>query len=44
MVFIARVDVHQHVLPPVYRRLLEESGLDAGGWAIPEWDEDRPSR
>ncbi|WP_269858384.1 amidohydrolase family protein [Streptomyces sp. RPT161] len=40
MASAARVDVHEHVLPPAYRRLLVERGLDAGGWALPEWDKD----
>ncbi|MGW8380647.1 amidohydrolase family protein [Streptomyces sp. ODS28] len=33
----ARIDVHQHVVPPVWARTLAERGLDSGGWAIPEW-------
>ncbi|GAB2731281.1 amidohydrolase family protein [Kitasatospora kifunensis] len=34
----ARIDVHHHVIPPAYRRLLADRGLDAGGWALPDWD------
>ncbi|MEU1628158.1 amidohydrolase family protein [Streptomyces sp. NPDC020096] len=35
-----RIDVHEHVLPPAYRRLLDDRGLTAGGWALPGWDKD----
>lgn len=35
-----RIDVHQHVIPPAYRRLLAERGRDASGWRVPPWDED----
>ncbi|MCK7626027.1 amidohydrolase family protein [Streptomyces sp. RS10V-4] len=34
----ARIDVHQHALPPAYRRALENRGLDSGGWPLPAWD------
>ncbi|ATL66348.1 amidohydrolase family protein [Nocardia terpenica] len=33
----ARIDVHQHILPPSYRQTVERLGLDAGGWPIPPW-------
>ncbi|MFD3563147.1 amidohydrolase family protein [Streptomyces sp. NPDC058686] len=33
----ARIDVHQHIVPPVWARALEARGLDSGGWAIPSW-------
>ncbi|WP_430335953.1 amidohydrolase family protein [Rhodococcus sp. ACT016] len=32
-----RIDVHQHLIPPSYRKLLDERGLTAGGWPTPEW-------
>lgn len=34
----ARIDVHQHIVPPVWARALEAQGLDSGGWAIPPWN------
>ncbi|MFI9275638.1 amidohydrolase family protein [Kitasatospora sp. NPDC052896] len=37
MVSPARVDVHEHVVPPAYRKLLADRGLDSGGWSIPAW-------
>jgi predicted TIM-barrel fold metal-dependent hydrolase len=33
----ARIDVHQHLVPPAYRRRLDERGLTAGGWPTPAW-------
>ncbi|MFZ3573314.1 amidohydrolase family protein [Streptomyces sp. BH097] len=33
----ARIDVHQHLVPPVWARALDSRGLDSGGWAIPSW-------
>jgi predicted TIM-barrel fold metal-dependent hydrolase len=33
----ARIDVHQHLVPPVWRTVLAERGLDSGGAAIPAW-------
>lgn len=35
----ARIDVHQHVIPLWYRRLLAERARDASGWSVPPWDE-----
>lgn len=32
-----RIDTHQHLIPPSYRRLLDEHGLTAGGWPTPKW-------
>jgi predicted TIM-barrel fold metal-dependent hydrolase len=34
----SRIDVHQHLLPPAYRELLDRRGLSAGGWPMPAWD------
>ncbi len=34
----ARIDTHQHLIPPAYRKLLDERGLTAGGWPNPDWD------
>jgi predicted TIM-barrel fold metal-dependent hydrolase len=33
-----RIDVHQHLIPANYRKLLDERGLTAGGWPTPAWD------
>ncbi|MFI9029610.1 amidohydrolase family protein [Streptomyces sp. NPDC053560] len=33
----ARIDVHQHIVPPVWAAALAARGLDSGGWAIPAW-------
>jgi hypothetical protein len=33
----ARIDTHQHLIPPAYRKLLDERGLTAGGWPTPDW-------
>ncbi|HEY2387708.1 MAG TPA: amidohydrolase family protein [Candidatus Binatia bacterium] len=33
----ARIDVHQHIVPPLYAAWLRSRGLDAGGLPIPEW-------
>ncbi|MCF8590046.1 amidohydrolase [Gordonia sp. HY285] len=35
---MTRIDVHQHLLPPLYRRVLDERGLTSGGWPTPAWD------
>ncbi|MEV0340738.1 amidohydrolase family protein [Nocardia sp. NPDC050713] len=33
-----RIDVHQHLIPPVYREALRTHGIDAaGGRELPEW-------
>ncbi|MFH8979886.1 amidohydrolase family protein [Streptomyces varsoviensis] len=32
-----RIDVHQHIVPPVWAKVLGDLGLDSGGWAIPAW-------
>ncbi|WP_055499877.1 amidohydrolase family protein [Streptomyces albus] len=37
MTFPARIDVHQHIVPPVWAETLAAQGLDSGGWAIPDW-------
>lgn len=34
----ARIDVHQHLLPPIYRRAMDQQHLTAGGWPMPTWD------
>ena len=35
----ARIDVHQHLVPPEYARWLAGKGAtDAGGRALPDWD------
>ena len=39
-----RIDVHHHVLPPFYRRLLEDAGERPGGVAIPEWSAEKSLR
>src|ERR1700724_1431257 len=32
-----RIDVHQHVVPPVYAKALPTHGGDPSGTAIPQW-------
>jgi 6-methylsalicylate decarboxylase len=33
-----RIDTHQHLIPPDYRKALQKAGLDeAGGRAVPDW-------
>ncbi|MCA1457062.1 amidohydrolase [Bradyrhizobium sp. BRP22] len=38
MTSTARIDTHQHLIPPAYRKLLDDRGLTAGGWPTPAWD------
>ncbi|MEV6118295.1 amidohydrolase family protein [Streptomyces sp. NPDC052109] len=33
-----RVDVHQHLVPPAYREVMDRHGVTAGGWPTPVWD------
>ncbi|MEW1656805.1 MULTISPECIES: amidohydrolase family protein [unclassified Streptomyces] len=33
----ARIDVHQHIVPPVWADALAAGGLDSGGWPVPAW-------
>ncbi len=33
----ARIDVHQHVVPPFWKEALSENGGDPSGWFSPEW-------
>ncbi|MGV4925762.1 amidohydrolase [Streptomyces sp. BHT-5-2] len=40
MEFPARIDVHQHIVPPVWADALAAHGLDSGGWPIPAWSPD----
>ena len=35
-----RIDVHQHLIPPAYRAVMDRHGVTAGGWPIPSWDAD----
>lgn len=36
-----RIDTHNHVIPPDYRKALQKAGIgDAGGRAMPEWSID----
>jgi predicted TIM-barrel fold metal-dependent hydrolase len=37
MTFSARIDVHQHIVPPIWASTLAARGRDSGGWAIPAW-------
>ena len=34
----ARIDVHQHIVPPAYRDWVTEKGFSFGGIPIPQWD------
>jgi predicted TIM-barrel fold metal-dependent hydrolase len=33
-----RIDVHHHVVPPNYARLLRDKGIQPGGIPLPSWD------
>jgi 6-methylsalicylate decarboxylase len=36
-----RIDTHQHLIPPAYRKALQQAGIDeAGGRALPDWSPD----
>ncbi|TXC96853.1 amidohydrolase family protein [Streptomyces sp. ISID311] len=38
MSFPARIDVHQHIVPPAWAQALDARGMDpAPGWAMPAW-------
>ena len=34
---LPRIDVHHHIVPPLYAQWLRERGLAAGGLPIPDW-------
>ncbi|QWF77752.1 amidohydrolase family protein [Amycolatopsis sp. CA-230715] len=34
---VDRIDVHQHIVPPVWAAALAARGQNSGGWAIPGW-------
>jgi hypothetical protein len=35
---VLRIDAHHHVIPPDYRKALQQAGLlEAGGRALPAW-------
>lgn len=36
----ARIDTHQHIVPPAYASWLQQHGLDAGGMPMPQWSEE----
>lgn len=33
-----RIDLHQHLIPPAYREVMERHGVTAAGWPTPAWD------
>ncbi|MFF3503211.1 hypothetical protein [Streptomyces sp. NPDC003247] len=33
----ARIDTHQHIVPPAYADWLDGKGISAGGLPIPHW-------
>ncbi|MFF4805565.1 amidohydrolase family protein [Streptomyces sp. NPDC001351] len=33
-----RIDVHQHLIPPAYRAVMDRHGETAAGWPTPAWD------
>jgi 6-methylsalicylate decarboxylase len=38
---MSRIDTHNHVIPPDYRKVLRNAGIDdAGGRALPDWSVD----
>jgi predicted TIM-barrel fold metal-dependent hydrolase len=34
---IGRIDVHQHIVPPLWAQALADRRMTSGGWAIPAW-------
>ncbi|MER5507517.1 amidohydrolase family protein [Streptomyces sp. NPDC002766] len=32
-----RIDVHQHLIPPAYREVMDRHGATAAGWPTPAW-------
>lgn len=38
-----RIDVHNHIIPPIYRQRMDEHGLTAGGLPAPSWSEELQS-
>lgn len=36
----ARIDVHQHVIPPAYAKTLQDRGIRPGGIDLPAWSRD----
>ena len=40
-----RIDTHHHMIPPDYRKALQQAGIDeSGGRAVPEWSPERSLR
>lgn len=38
---MSRIDTHQHLIPPDYRKALQKAGVDdSGGRALPDWSAD----
>ncbi|MFT0846842.1 amidohydrolase family protein [Actinomycetaceae bacterium L2_0104] len=37
MAEVARIDVHQHIIPPIWRKALADNGVTSGGWRTPDW-------
>lgn len=38
---MSRIDTHQHLIPPDYRKALQKAGVDdSGGRAVPDWSAD----
>jgi predicted TIM-barrel fold metal-dependent hydrolase len=37
MACAARIDVHQHIVPPSWTQALDVTGANPGGWAVPTW-------
>ncbi|GAS88322.1 amidohydrolase family protein [Mycolicibacterium brisbanense] len=38
---MTRIDTHQHMIPPEYRKLLRKAGIDeSGGRTLPDWSAD----
>lgn len=36
-----RIDTHQHLIPPDYRKAVQKAGVDdSGGRALPDWSAD----
>lgn len=40
MTVINKIDTHHHIIPDIYRAMINETGGDKSGWGIPQWNEE----